>query len=242
MTQQGQGDVARAYEPGDAKIQIIGVIRLEDGEEYKGALLTFPAGPPDMKMLAAWDGTPYRIVPTEEYARLRTLLSSSRGEQGWRTIDSAPKDGRKMLGLIGEDEVGTIWWHRDAYEGEWWMDEADSEPEPTHWMPMPPAPGSAAPQPPSVSSEIDWEHVAKNGLAKCTPEHTWAEWVADRNAENERLSGCLLAMAAATENVSAEALRSVAYDTVMNLITPDIAKHQLLCRSASPVPQNGESE
>jgi len=172
----------------------------------------------------------------------RTLLSSSRGEQGWRTIDSAPKDGRKMLGLIGEDEVGTIWWHRDAYEGEWWMDEADSEPEPTHWMPMPPAPGSAAPQPPSVSSEIDWEHVAKNGLAKCTPEHTWAEWVADRNAENERLSGCLLAMAAATENVSAEALRSVAYDTVMNLITPDIAKHQLLCRSASPVPQNGESE
>jgi hypothetical protein len=86
---QGQGDVVQAYEPGDAKIQIIG-----------------------------------------------------RGEQGWRTIESAPKDGRKMLGLIGEDEVGTIWWHRDAYEGEWWMDEADSEPEPTHWMPLPSAPGS----------------------------------------------------------------------------------------------------
>jgi hypothetical protein len=35
--------------------------------------------------------------------------------------------------------------------------------------------------------EIDWQHVAKHGLAKVTPEHTWAEWLADRNAEIERL-------------------------------------------------------
>lgn len=35
--------------------------------------------------------------------------------------------------------------------------------------------------------DVDWEHVAKHGLAKCTPEHTWAEWLADRNAEIERL-------------------------------------------------------
>ena len=34
----------------------------------------------------------------------------------------------------------------------------------------------------------DWKHLAKNGLAKCTPEHSWAEWVADRNAEIERLT------------------------------------------------------
>jgi hypothetical protein len=88
MSTQGQGDVAaRPYAPGDAKIQIIGIIRLEDGEEYKGALLTFPAGPPDMKVLSAWDGTPFRIVPADEHDRLRTLLSSSRGEQGWRTMD-----------------------------------------------------------------------------------------------------------------------------------------------------------
>lgn len=41
--------------------------------------------------------------------------------------------------------------------------------------------------PTETTPAIDWEHVAKHGLAKCTPEHTWAEWVADRNAEIERL-------------------------------------------------------
>lgn len=115
MSTQGQGDVAGQLERPHA------VSILSMSKEALGASLN-----------RAWD----------EIDRLRTLLSSSRGEQGWRTMDSAPKDGRKMLGLIGEDEVGTIWWHRDAYEGEWWMDEADSEPEPTHWMPLPSAPGS----------------------------------------------------------------------------------------------------
>jgi len=32
-----------------------------------------------------------------------------------------------------------------------------------------------------------WQQIAKEGSAKCTPEHTWAEWVADRNAEITRL-------------------------------------------------------
>jgi hypothetical protein len=70
----------------------------------------------------------------------------------------------------------------------------------TGWIealkPIPAPPGSAAPQPPSVSDqagEIErWQHIAKQGLAKCTPEHTWAEWVADRNAENDRLSAELV--------------------------------------------------
>jgi hypothetical protein len=67
---------------------------------------------------------------------LRTLLSSSRGEQGWRTMDSAPKDGTH---IIGNTQWGAreIWWHKDTYEGEYWTDEGDSEPEPTGWIPMP---------------------------------------------------------------------------------------------------------
>lgn len=32
----------------------------------------------------------------------------------------------------------------------------------------------------------NWRFVAKHGLAKCTPEHTWAQWVADRNAVIEQ--------------------------------------------------------
>lgn len=86
----------------------------------------------------------------EELTRLRTLLSSSRGEQGWRTIDSAPKDGTH---IIGNTQWGAreIWWHKDAYEGEYWTDEGDSEPEPTGWIPKPgdapSALGSVTPQP-----------------------------------------------------------------------------------------------
>lgn len=34
----------------------------------------------------------------DELNRLRTLLSSSRGEQGWRTMDSAPTDGTPIIG------------------------------------------------------------------------------------------------------------------------------------------------
>jgi hypothetical protein len=71
-----------------------------------------------------------------EITRLRTLLSSSRGEQGWRTMDSAPTDGTH---IIGNTQWGAheIWWHKDTYEGEYWTDEGDSEPEPTGWIPMP---------------------------------------------------------------------------------------------------------
>jgi hypothetical protein len=159
MSTQGQGDVAaRPYAPGDAKIQIIGIIRLEDGEEYKGALLTFPAGPPDMKVLSAWDGTPFRIVPADEHDRLRTLLSSSRGEQGWRTIDSAPKDGtyiilgnaqgawvgcyvaRYQSGFVPEDPWHSMMMNRRHMP-------RYSSSEPTHWQPLPSAPGSV-PTPP----------------------------------------------------------------------------------------------
>lgn len=54
------------------------------------------------------------------------------------------------------------------------------------------------------------------------------------NADHTRLTACLLAMSEAGPNVTAEALRSVAYDAVMNLIPADVAEHQLNARSTSP--------
>lgn len=47
--------------------------------------------------------------------------------------------------------------------------------------------------------EIDWQHVAKHGLAKVTPEHTWAEWLADRNAEIERLEAEITRLRSASQ-------------------------------------------
>jgi hypothetical protein len=49
--------------------------------------------------------------------------------------------------------------------------------------------------------------------------------------EVKRLSGCLAAMARSDLNATAKAYKSVAYDTVFNLITPDVAEFQLDCRS-----------
>ena len=57
------------------------------------------------------------------------------------TIDSAPRDGTHILGLDGFWRE--MWLVRDQYEGEFWRDEFDSEPEPTHWVPLPdPSPRS----------------------------------------------------------------------------------------------------
>ena len=52
-------------------------------------------------------------------------------------IDFAPKDGTRIL---GHDRQGwrEMWWKQDLYEGAFWQDEFDSEPDPTIWAPLPP--------------------------------------------------------------------------------------------------------
>lgn len=56
-----------------------------------------------------------------------------------RPIETAPKDGTRIL---GHDRNGwhEMWWKQDHYDGEFWQDDADSEPDPTHWLPCPPKP------------------------------------------------------------------------------------------------------
>jgi hypothetical protein len=85
----------------------------------------------------------------DEITRLRALLSSSRGEQGWRTIDSAPKD--RLIDIwIQTSDTGVRWseCYYDSICDEW----RTSRPSGhlvsvkarwvTHWMPLPSAPGS----------------------------------------------------------------------------------------------------
>lgn len=60
----------------------------------------------------------------------------------WRDIDSAPKDGTRVLthrqGFA--ESMAVAWWHES--ELEWVAVHGSYWPEPTHWMPLPPAPKS----------------------------------------------------------------------------------------------------
>lgn len=98
----------------------------------------------------------------EEFLALSSLPEegfSSRGldqhlcaESGWRPIADAPRDGTKIWAYQqrrGYPEQLVVWWQYfdsdDIYD---WTDEADSEPNPTHWrlLPEPPSPTGSGSQ------------------------------------------------------------------------------------------------
>lgn len=54
-----------------------------------------------------------------------------------RPIETAPRDGTHVVALCRRAGWREMWFKRDQYEGDYWMDEQDSEPEPTHWIDMP---------------------------------------------------------------------------------------------------------
>lgn len=70
----------------------------------------------------------------------------------WRPIETAPKDGTPVLLYVKEySSTVTIegWW-QGGLDGNWacvWLDVhgcgccSGSDPNPTHWMPLPPPPG-----------------------------------------------------------------------------------------------------
>jgi len=59
----------------------------------------------------------------------------------WLPISTAPKDGTQFLAFEKGGHFN-CWWHDNGYGEQYWMDEADSEPNPTHWMPLPSPPVS----------------------------------------------------------------------------------------------------
>lgn len=75
-------------------------------------------------------------ISNKEIVRSGSPAPSTEGLREWQPIETAKKDGTHIIGLT-QFGAREIWWHRDFYEGEFWQDEGDSEPEPTHWVPMP---------------------------------------------------------------------------------------------------------
>lgn len=53
-------------------------------------------------------------------------------------IETAPMDGTHFIGIDGKNGWWReMWWKVDYYDGAYWMDECDSEPDPSHWIPLP---------------------------------------------------------------------------------------------------------
>lgn len=50
------------YDPGDAVVEEIGEITLADGRKVMGAVLTFPAGPPDLTAGVIWGRVPMTLA------------------------------------------------------------------------------------------------------------------------------------------------------------------------------------
>lgn len=56
-----------------------------------------------------------------------------------RPIEDAPNDGTKFLAFQKTSEGWEhydCWWHQGPKDEQYWMDVSDSEPEPTHFIPL----------------------------------------------------------------------------------------------------------
>lgn len=73
-------------------------------------------------------------------ARIRSALSAQvQDVAGWQSIETAPKDGTQFL-AFDKGSYFNCWRHDNGYGEQYWMDDAYSEPNPWHWMPLPAAP------------------------------------------------------------------------------------------------------
>ena len=134
----------RALEPTAARELALEEVKLERSiERWRG-----------MKPSEVMKGSTAQITYALEDARkdilslARALSSPDHADagkvegDGWKTIESAPKDGTPVLAYQA-GRYFKCWMECDQYEGGYfWQDEEDSEPSPTHWRPLPTPPSS----------------------------------------------------------------------------------------------------
>ncbi len=58
----------------------------------------------------------------------------------WHPIETAPKDGTKVLLSNSEDVFSGCWVESTLRGFEWWSGEQGGTVKPTHWMPLPEPP------------------------------------------------------------------------------------------------------
>lgn len=72
---------------------------------------------------------------SERAERINRALSCHPAYAAWQPIETAPKDGTRILLFQAPRGAFEGWWHKRWPEPEeYWMDDQDSEPAPTHWQ------------------------------------------------------------------------------------------------------------
>ena len=118
---------------------------------------------PPLPTTEHWLKETYTAAQMSEYARAAVALNASE----WQSMESAPKDGRPMLG-IHHGSSRAFEMYRGPYG--WWLDTKDRKRDPSHWMPMPPPPdhfrdvtkmvSAASAEPARVPSDV-WTLIEK---------------------------------------------------------------------------------
>lgn len=108
----------------------------------------------ELRATADWLDTLGVHVAADRIRSCADELAAALAEQGWRSMDSAPKStldehgrvrGVFLLGFCPDEAVdpasclSVIWWEPLTDGGVWYGQEAMTV-RPTHWMPLPPPP------------------------------------------------------------------------------------------------------
>lgn len=74
--------------------------------------------------------------------REKTISAWNRRASDWRSMETAPKDGTKILLWIGRSVLGAWSWSDDSESGCWrhWESMEYKSVSPTYWQPLPSSP------------------------------------------------------------------------------------------------------
>lgn len=91
--------------------------------------------------------------------------------EGWRDMDSAPRDATEIIGLLGRKTIRLIWWFAPSSRTEGWLDESGNEVAPVAWAPIPVSATckeslQVRPRPAPAAEGERWE-----GKPQLTPRH-----------------------------------------------------------------------
>lgn len=93
------------------------------------------------------------VAQADYEARIAAQIQPDAEPIGWQTIETAPRDGAPFLAYDGS-YVYECWFVNDPYDGSYLQDHADSEPNPTHWMPRPADPPRPIRAHPATRAEV----------------------------------------------------------------------------------------